>query len=204
MKRLHSTLLALVVQIAHSAELPSLNSDTKVLHIPLAGYTSEGSIVYFQADLQASSDFSSFTLVSAELVDSPSVGGTEGDINLSAIDGTYEGSLSAFEPGSNTKIAPFASCPPIPFNPGSTTLTISADASSIDVTVEVFPDLTCVLSGSVAGSNVNGTFECSDFNRGSWNSDLLKNITNTEILVAEITFAGNSCSFDTNFSGLRD
>ena len=199
-----ASIFVFAFQVAHSAELPSLSEETMILHVPLAEYITDGSILHFTADLEASLDFSVFNLVSAEIVDPPSVDVTENNIDLAGIGGNYEGSLTAYEPGSVTKVGPFASCPTLPFNPGSTSMTINSDGPSIDLTIDVFPDLTCMLSGLVVGDSVSGTFECSDFNDGNWTSSLLKTIADTEILVAGISFSGDSCYFDTNFAGVRD
>lgn len=58
-----------------------------------------------------------------------------------------------------------------------------------------------MLLGSIVGELITGTFECSDFNNGGWTSNLLKTVQVIDILVAGISFVGDSCSFDSNFSG---
>lgn len=188
----------------YGADLPILDEDTKILHIPLAEYKSGASVLYFRADLQASADFNSFIPVLAETVDNPLIGSGSSNIDLQGIDGTYTGVLAAFKPGTTEKIGPFSSCPPIPFNPGSTTVSIDSTVTSIEVSVDTFPDLICIMDGILMDDEVSGTFECSNFNKGNWSTRLMTKAIGTNVLIMEASYIGNKCSFDVNYTGLED
>jgi len=186
----------------YGAELPILTEDTKILHIPLAAYKSGASVVYFRADLQASADFDSFIPLLAEIVDNPLIDSGSYNINLQGIDGAYTGVLAAFQPGTADKIGPFSSCPPIPFNPGSTTVGINSTESNVEVTLDIFPDLNCIMDGILTADDVSGTFECSNFNKGHWSSRLMMKASDSNVLIIEASYIGDKCSFDFKYTGL--
>lgn len=190
--------------IANSAELPVLHDETKILTIPLAEFRTEDSIVYFQANLQATADFSSFTPLSAELADPPRESSDTSDISLTELNGEYEGALIAYTLDTEEKIEPFSACPPLPFNPGSADITVNTNSENVDFTIDMFPDLVCMMAGIVEADQISGTFQCSDFNDGSWTSRLFTSYPETNILIAKASLIGNSCSFDVEISALQN
>lgn len=183
-------------------EVPILLDEEKILHLPLAEFRSGGSVVYFTADLKASDSFDVFTPVSAELLPDYVSGTVELD-QLIESDITYEGVTSILEPGTLNQIGPFQSCPTVPFNPGNTSIEIKTAENSIQLSIDVFPDLTCELSGSWDSAHASGTFQCSDFNNGEWESTSVSISHITSLFSANLQFVGNSCSFDALFTGLK-
>ena len=197
-------LTGLLANVGYSAELPVLENESKILSIPLAAYKTNETTLYFRANLQASADFSSFALLSADFMDAPDESDNALDVNLTEIDGSYDGSLVAYEIDSQERIGPFSSCPSLPFNPGSTDIEVQTDSVNIEITIDVFPDLVCLMTGMVTEEEISGTFQCSDFNDGSWTSGLLTSYPGTNVLIAKASLIGDSCSFDFELSALKD
>lgn len=183
--------------LAYSADIPTLLDTSKILHIPVLKYQAADTTLYFSIDLKASPGFETFTPVYAEEVSAPS------DANINEIGGNYSGVLSFYEQGTTIKTGPFLSCPPAPFNPVSTSLTIEHNENGIEMSIDVFPELVCILTGETATTD-RGTFECSDFNKGTWISELTSSVDAGKIVAIKTSYTGDKCSFDTNFTGLRD
>lgn len=183
-------LLLLCSSLVNSAEIPTLLDSTKILHIPVLKYQGGGVTVYYEVDLKTSFDFGAFTPVYGKEVDAPS-GSEEGEsstFSIEGISGNYDGVLSAYEPGTKIEVGPFSSCPPMPFSPGSTTSTIAVVENNIDISIDVFPDLVCMLTGTVGESSASGTFECNNFNDGTWASTLIGPLDNNAIIAINVSY----------------
>lgn len=199
MKKFSVAMLLSIPSLAYSqsAEIPSLDVSSRILKIPYLKYQNGDTTLYIRAELQGSGDFSQFTLRNAVTVSAP------GAVDLQNVAGQYTGVLAAYVPSTKTKIGPFVACPEVPFNPGNADLDVSVTGSQLRIDLDVFPELVCRLEGSLIAGMVSGTFQCSDFNSGSWTSTIIKPSAVTNSLSMNASLVGKDCSFDASFSGIK-
>lgn len=190
----HLLLFALLSSTA-AAQTPTFTAETRVLKIPMVEVIQNGVSSFVSVEFIASPDLSSFVPVD---VTKPAP-----EIKLTDVTGTFSGSMAVYLPGA-TRTSSFQACPSFGFNPTNTTVVAAISGSQISMSHDAFSGTKCNYTGTVAGDSVTGTFQCNDFNQGTWKANILKLPTSIgDSLTAHIAHAGEKCSFDTSFTGIR-
>ena len=178
-----SAIISLLSTLSVHAQTPTISLGTRILTI--YGVTSPDIEGRYEIILKASEDFSSFGLVSAV-----PQGLSE------SINGSYEGSMVSLATGTNTQTD---ICDFWDIGPSTTELILEIDEQNISITQDSFYNGECRLNGTLTADGASGTFQCSNFNSGDWTTNLLTKTTETT-LIAEISFSGGECSYDSRYS----
>ncbi|MDP2346703.1 MAG: hypothetical protein Q8N34_03145 [Gammaproteobacteria bacterium] len=187
-------LLALICP-AVLAQTPTFDAATRVLKLPNVEVIENGTSSFVSVEFIATPDLSSFVPVD---VTKPAP-----EVVLSDVSGSFEGTMARYMPGA-TRISSFQACPSFSFNPATTTVVVAISGSQIAMSHDAFGGTKCNYTGTINGTDVGGTFQCNDFNQGTWKANILKLPTSIgDSLTAHIGHAGEKCSFDTSFTGIR-
>lgn len=196
MKHRTLTFLLAAFAVPATAQTPTFTVETLTLDIPKVEVIEAGVSQYFSVKFKATPDLSTFTLIAA---DNP----PEAEIDLTGTDGVYKGHLGFYVPG-GSQVSSSLPCPEVSFNPASTTVEMTTIGSQLTMSHNAFGGPVCNYTGTLEGDSLSGTFQCNDFNQGSWTAKVAKpgtSIGNT--LSLHLSHTGDKCSFDTSFAGIQ-
>jgi hypothetical protein len=187
----------LLFSMSIQAQNASVSLETRILNIPILEVDNGVETQYAEIDLLGSEDFSSFSLAGGDYIDAPT------SINLTNINGEYDGEAKVFAAGTNIGLTAAQSCAIDSFNPSSNTTTISVVSSSVEIIQDSFFNGTCELTGELSNNALSGSFQCSNFNNGQWSASQLE-IINENLLVAVISMEGEDCDYDLHLIGYKE
>ena len=174
------------------AETPTFDMQTGMLELPVVEVHDQGINTHFEVKFKATPDLSGFNLVYAEPVSLEAAT----NLQLEGLSGEYSGSVNSYLPGTQLKqIDPFTpNCSGFPFSAGSADLDVSIEEEKINLTHSVFGSTDCQYTGTINGTNIGGTYQCSDFTTGTWTLNTLRpTSTLGDSITAHISLTGESC-----------
>lgn len=194
--------LAIITTLASAgaiAEIPTFDMQTGMLEVPVVEVKDQGVSTHFEVKFKATPDLSSFTLVYGEPVSADA-----NDIQLNGVSGTYSGHITSYIPGTklNHDDGVRADCSGFPFIDNSADLAVLIEGKNINITHHAFASTECRYIGTINGSDIGGTYQCSNFTSGQWGLNTLKLTSSLkDSIVANISLTGDSCDYDMSFIG---